>query len=157
MKILSLWQPWASLFVHGEKKIETRSWRVPRSIAMPFQMGVHAGKMWTEELEFNAQHEPFQSAMDRLGLRVTKFDYSENPKPFMPFGALLGTVEIYGCVYTDELLRTGLAPMERDFGDYSTGRFGWLARNFQPFKEPVPMRGAQGLFDRSLWDLCSKQ
>jgi hypothetical protein len=32
MKALSIWQPWASLILSGEKKIETRSWPVPYSI-----------------------------------------------------------------------------------------------------------------------------
>lgn len=36
---------------------------------------------------------------------------------------------------------------EHVYGDYTPGRFAWLLDNVQPLDEPVPARGAQGLWD----------
>ncbi len=148
MKIISLWQPWASLFVHGEKQIETRSWPVPRSIKLPFTLGVHAAKKWDEELAAMCRDEPFAGALKRIGYRWSKYETNGDALPFMPFGALLGTVEIYECAST-RLLRDArfVTSTELEFGDYRDGRFGWCARNFKPYAEPVYMRGFQGLWD----------
>jgi hypothetical protein len=33
MKCITLWQPWASLILWGEKKIETRSWATQHRVA----------------------------------------------------------------------------------------------------------------------------
>jgi len=35
--------------------------------------------------------------------------------------------------------------IERELGDFSPGRFGWLLRDHRPFPRPVPARGALGL------------
>lgn len=40
-----------------------------------------------------------------------------------------------------------LTPRERAFGDYSDGRYGWLTSRVVRLPEPIPFRGAQGLFD----------
>lgn len=37
--------------------------------------------------------------------------------------------------------------MELDFGDYSNGRYALITKNLRRFKQPVPFKGAQGLFD----------
>jgi hypothetical protein len=43
----------------------------------------------------------------------------------------------------------GWAITEREwaFGDYGVGRYGWLLANLQVLPEPVPCRGALGLWD----------
>ena len=33
------------------------------------------------------------------------------------------------------------------FGDFSPGRFAWRLENVRAFKEPLSIRGKQGLFD----------
>lgn len=36
---------------------------------------------------------------------------------------------------------------ELSFGDYSPGRFAWLLADIRPLSQPIPARGAQGLWD----------
>ncbi len=153
MKIISLWQPWASLFVYGEKQIETRSWPVPKTLTMPFTLGVHAAKAWDKILAEAANKEPIKTSLSKCGWASHPGTFYKPPRVCFdrpePFGALLGTVEIYDCVPTNTLAigYGNLTHKEFDFGDYSQGRFGWLARNFNPFKEPIPMRGFQGIWE----------
>jgi hypothetical protein len=42
-----------------------------------------------------------------------------------------------------------LSEQERDLGDFSPNRFGWLTRNLRVLTPPVPIRGHQGLWDLS--------
>ena len=42
MKVLTLFQPWATLVILGEKKIETRSWKTNYR----GEIAIHAGKKW---------------------------------------------------------------------------------------------------------------
>ena len=43
---ISLWQPWATLWVLQEKVYETRSWQTPAKV-LPRRMLVHAALRWT--------------------------------------------------------------------------------------------------------------
>lgn len=43
MKLISLWEPWASLMAIGAKKIETRSW----ATSYRGWLAIHAAKRWT--------------------------------------------------------------------------------------------------------------
>jgi hypothetical protein len=33
------------------------------------------------------------------------------------------------------------------FGNYSEGRYAWILENIQPLPEPIPAKGAQGLWE----------
>lgn len=151
MKILSLTQPWASLWVGGEKLIETRAfgtdYRGP--------IAVHAAKGFPETARHYCHTEPFKSALERVGF---------TGPGLLPFGKILGVVEL------TEVLRmvaepvTGapaiarfisltvpdarLTPNELSFGDYRHGRRAWVTSSTRRvLAEPISCRGALGLRD----------
>ncbi len=150
MKALSLWQPYASLFAAGFKRIETRSW--PTSYRGPLL--VHAAKKWDRTLERICAEEPFRTFLEKLGVT--------NPSVDLPFGAIIGQVKIVACYSTDQIdCRSSAAVpkpimdrdrlvidgVERTFGNYGPKRFGYVCESFQLFDKPIPYRGQQSLFD----------
>ena len=127
MKIISLWQPWASLMAHGHKQIETRSW--PTSYRGPLL--IHAAKRWTaEEADY---HRVFQRTL------CVEFD--------VPLGCIVGLVHLAAVDRTEDMVDY-LDEPELSFGNYSTGRWAWTT-NLTPvlIDPPIPLRGQQGLWD----------
>ena len=83
MKALSIKQPWASLIAHGIKDIENRTW------ATKFRGTIYihvSGKK-----QFNVQLTDEQT---KLAIPVLKTAFDGT----MPFGAIIGTVDIVDCV-----------------------------------------------------------
>ena len=153
LKCLSLWQPWASLLVAGKKRVETRGWEMRHRGPLL----IHAAKKWSRDLAVMCQTEPFRSALDAIGHTVPASHSSRSLPDRMPFGAIVGRVEVMDCFRTD-LVSDGLdvcrfaaglivTPTERAFGDYSEGRFAILCANFVAFDKPIPCNGRQSLFE----------
>jgi len=82
--------------------------------------------------------------------------------PFMPFGAIVAVCDLVDCVRITGLPALiehgrGHTPVgmwrllpdepELSFGDYSPGRCAWLLGNIRALPEPVPAKGALGLWD----------
>jgi hypothetical protein len=80
----------------------------------------------------------------------------------LPRGAIVAVCELYMVISTDglsilktyaEMLPNGsacvwrLTDQERAFGDYTSGRFAWLLANIRALPEPVPAKGALGLWE----------
>lgn len=128
MKALTLTQPWASLVMSGDKRIETRSW----STAYRGPLAIHAAKGWDADARW------FASQV--CGRILLGWDLPED----LPRGAVLGTVELLDVQPT-----WALNPSERErfFGDYSPGRWGWIFGDFRNFAQPVLARGALGLWE----------
>lgn len=145
MRVLSLTQPWASLWVAGAKRVETRSW--PTSYRG--RVAVHATLQRPDDGVCYAS--PFRAALTKLG-----FDTPAD----LPLGALLGWVTVNGCLRMQEhhvdlvhdqlCLGIGctswLGPTERRFGFYAPGRFAWTTgpERFVAAR-PIYYRGGQGL------------
>lgn len=158
MKCLSLWQPWASLLVHGKKQVETRGWEMRHRGPLL----IHAAKKWDASLLAISRTEPFRSAIGEL-LKAEGFDWrwpdNMDLRTGLRFGAIVGRANVVACyptgrVRTVEAGPTGrteggllIGPTEHAFGDYSPGRFAFLCAGFTPFATPVPYRGNQGLFE----------
>ena len=149
MRVLSLWQPWASLIVHGRKSIETRGY--PTNVRG--RIAIHATK---SAGEFDYTNE-LQSATFQM-----VFGFSNHPleTPLLalyrlPRGAIIGTVEVYDCLPV-ERFKDGrdLSKSERAFGNYEAGRYGWLLRNPILLRHPIPVKGKQGWWNFDL-NLCS--
>jgi hypothetical protein len=154
VRILSLTQPWASLWVAGEKRNETRSWRAPyRGL-----VAVHATKAFPIECVELCYRTPFAEALARLGF---------NKPDDLPGGAILGWVYVSNIIQVrsrrrrvetahapaDLLLNEGDPTLERvistkeeAFGDYSHGRYFWETNDVRRvLPTPLPYRGGQGL------------
>lgn len=151
LRILSLWQPWASLIAFGEKSIETRSWQTKYR----GWVAIHAAKRWTAA-ERNQLREPFfREAMEH------HFAHLSHAEVLMPLGAIVAVARLTACYpmleiadrYPDtgrDILvgpdsRLTVDDTEHAFGIYAPGRYAWVLRDTVAVPEPIPFRGRQGL------------
>lgn len=128
MRAISLWQPWASAIALGWKRIETRHWATTHR----GPLAIHAAKRWTHD-----EREEWEIACEIHGL----------PQDAPPLGALVAVTRLAEIRRTESLLSTGVTLEEQEWGNFGPGRFGWLLTDIAPLPEPIPFRGAQGLFD----------
>ncbi|MET0373983.1 MAG: ASCH domain-containing protein [Rhizorhabdus sp.] len=128
MRAVSLWQPWASAVAVGNKSIETRHW----TTKYRGPIAIHAAKRWArDEREFAS----VEHALGRLPKRL-------------PLGAYVAVADLVDVKTTEELLLT-IGPVEKIYGNYGDGRFGWVLQNVRALKEPVPGIGRQGFWSLS--------
>lgn len=144
MKCLSIWQPWANAIALGLKRIETRSW------AHPYrgEIAIHAAKNTTAIRD---------GTLQELSENLKDMTDGENSVPSdgatYPLGVVVAVAQLIDCVptslaRTDPRWRSMLSDIEAIFGDYSdlSPRFGWLLKEIRILREPVPVRGMQGIF-----------
>ena len=146
MKAITLTQPWATLVAIGAKRIETRSW--PTSYRGP--LAIHAAKGFRSlpggNLTDFCLNEPFRTALTAGGVRLFV------PGDDLPLGAVVATARIALCCpteYADRQIEEWGAEHEREFGDYSPGRYLWVLADVVALPTPLPARGALGLWE---WD-----
>ncbi len=132
MKIISLWEPWASFVARGYKKWETRHW--PTSYRGP--LAIHAAK--TKE------------AIDEAGLKLVEAGIKKSmfdPDPFpmgdgdWPFGCIVAVCTLADCKWTNDVKPS---VQEKALGNYTHGRFAWILEDVRRVK-PLPHRGMQGM------------
>jgi activating signal cointegrator 1 len=130
MKALSLTQPWASAIMLGYKKIETRSWYTKyRGL-----IAIHAAKGFPKH------------ARDFLSNEQT-WHHKERPFQYpIPRGVILGVAVITDVLNT-EYLEYNISDIELLYGDYSPYRWGWLLEDIRILPEPIPCKGALGLWN----------
>lgn len=145
MKVLSLWQPWASAIALGHKRVETRNWAT--RYRGPLLIHAARTKVGAERIRGNPQLW-LSTLQPRIGHSLHKAFHE------LPFGALVARCFLTDCVSTNDLPKItaavgGARPMgeEMPFGDYGADRFAWLLNNIEPLAEPIRLRGQQGLFD----------
>ncbi len=129
-KALSCTQPWATLVVLGEKLWETRTWRTKYR----GPLAIHAAKTFPRSARRLAETHPY------YGGALGKY-----PIGWMPLGAIIGTVELVECERVEAVVGR-ISDRERAFGDYAPGRWAWQFAHPVVFDEPVPWRGALGLW-----------
>lgn len=156
MKALTLHQPWATLIAIGAKTIETRSW----STKHRGPLAIHAAKTEAPSRTFAVQVASTPA--------LSQEQWNE-----MPFGAVVATCELVDVVPTESIkwcegnLPFGLLPCDkpgewmlrpsegfgvyareaqRQYGDYTPGRFAWLLDEIRPLDPPRPATGHQGLW-----------
>lgn len=138
LKALTLWQPWATLIALGVKLYETRSWETSyRGL-----LAIHSAKRTVKATE--VEDTPIEAALLRKGERWNR----------LPLGAVLCIARLVDIVPTEYVLRLAetdhrIANEELDLGNYAPGRFAWHLELVRVAPEPVPVRGAQGLWT---WD-----
>jgi hypothetical protein len=129
MKAISLWQPWASAIALKHKRIETRGWLPPDSV-QGVRIAIHAAKCWSKhQREFAA----VERAVGRLPAQI-------------PLGCIVATAVIADVVGV-EYLRDTVGPVERLYGNYEPGRWGWVLKDVIALPEPIPFAGKQGFFN----------
>jgi activating signal cointegrator 1 len=132
MKAISLWQPWASLWCSERKVHETRHWRC----AHRGWLLVHAAKRFEKDFR---PDDPIRLILsDKFG---------EHWPANLPTGALIGMVNVVNCQPTRTSFGDAAAnDDDRAYGDFTPGRFAWKRDEFRLFDQPIPYRGAQGIF-----------
>jgi hypothetical protein len=147
MKIISIWQPWASLIVHGFKVNETRGWAAPKSVIRN-TIGIAATKNILPEQRAAYEDPAFQRFYRETGLP---------PLEELPRGAILGTAFLNSCDLIDEETLDDITDEEKAFGWYEVGRYAWRLRYPKPFDHPVIARGAQGLWEHDPYGVLAQQ
>lgn len=125
MKALSLTQPWAEEVAAGFKQWETRSW----STNYRGLIAIHAAKGFPG---YAKEFAAIERAIGRMPERAT-------------LGAIVAVARIVDVRRTEDVALE-LSGLERHLGDYTPGRFAWHLMDVRRLDEPIPARGALGLW-----------
>ena len=134
MKALSLWQPWATLIAIGAKRYETRSWLTSyRGL-----LAIHAAKRPIVGTELNPA---IRAVLDHHG----------TPPNDLPLGAVLCVVRLVEVVPSEQVIARAQSDKrvrleELNYGNYAPGRYAWKMEIVKVAPEPIPAKGAQGLW-----------
>jgi hypothetical protein len=178
-RVLSLWQPWATLCVVKDplrhevaKKIETRAFPPDKfGVEPPFEVVIHATKSFGWEQRRICEDQDFLRALNARGYyagspKKNRHD-SECPsldgfypkncecsasrlKP-LPLGMIIGTAMVRECIPADALL-SSITVEEKKFGLYLADRWAWILDETQELPKPIPFKGRQYV----LWRLDSE-
>lgn len=129
MKAISLWQPWASLWLSDAKVHETRHWSTPYR----GWLVVHAAKRRIDDF-----------GGDRVD-DICDGIWGHHWGLELPRGALIGAVKLTDC----RQMKFTAPAHEEDYecGDWSDERYAWRRGAFVVYEQPIPYRGQQGFFE----------
>lgn len=157
MKALTIWQPWASLIVAGAKPYEFRGWRAPRFI-IGQRIVIHAAakKIDRDELsdmfhvlalrdrsEAIAQCAAETCLRPELAIPVLNRALQGE----LPMAAGLGTAVIGEPRNGWDIAAEFGVERANDSARDQHANWGWPMLDIEAWDEPVPMRGAQGLWN----------
>jgi hypothetical protein len=148
MKVLSVRQPFATLIVTGEKKIETRPagivWAGYRG-----ELGIHSSATWTKEEQSLCYMPAFKDALARHGY------YSHHD---LPLGKILGQVDmVKSHSMTAEWIKSIKDLREYIFGYYAPERIAIHFDKAQQYENLIPATGHLGLWNYDVESLiCGK-
>lgn len=132
---LSMWQPWASLLVHGVKKVETRGKRLNHEGPLL----IHAAKQWTK-----AEQEADRYFRSRYPRNLMDANYpADGP---LPLGAIVGAVVVERVERMTAVMigaRENDSPMEVAMGNWAMGRWAITCKDPYRLATPIPYRGMQ--------------
>lgn len=142
IRILSLWQPWATYCVLPDpfkgapaKEWETRAWKPKQSL--PFDVAIHA----TQRIERSLLELPGVRSLER---RLGGFTHAS--------GQVIAVARIVEVRPTEELMPPSgdmqIDGLEAMLGDYSPGRYALRLADVRPLRNPVRLRGKQSV----LWE-----
>jgi hypothetical protein len=127
MRAISLWQPWASLWLSPFKVHETRHWPTD----FRGWLAVHASKRLVSDVG---------DELDALCIQ----QFGAMWRRTLPRGAVLGAVDLVDCIRTETIVTTDA---DRKCGDFSRGRYGWKRDMWRRLRTPVPYIGRQNFFN----------
>lgn len=131
MQAITIWQPWASLIVHGLKEYETRGWQPsPKRLKVGDPIAIHAAKREPERID-----ELWPYVRNVVGV------WSD-----LPTGCVLGYGYYQGATPIHKFTEPP-SRQERKLGDWSPNRWAWRISDLHVFTTPVPATGKQGLWE----------
>lgn len=131
LRALTLWRPWAAAIAHGTKRVENRTWVPPRSM-FGQDIAIHAGQRIDAD------------AVDEVVLYLPR-SLLPGPTGIVAVVRLAGFIEergaqfFFGGISIDDAKDAARSP-------WFDGDTGWVLDRVRPLAEPVPCRGAQGLW-----------
>lgn len=134
-KALTVKQPWASLVMSGIKTFETRCWETPYRgrIAITSSKTKPPKSVWGNYA--------IQEALGRGAYAAFQGEEVE-----LPFGMLLGTVELVEIVPAFDVWDEAVNNDETGLGDFFPDTFAWRLVDPRPI-EPIPIKGQLGLWN----------
>ena len=137
MKALTIKPPWSFAISHGPKRIENRTWE--RSYRGP--LAIHAGKGWDEDGE------------DSLLVQQAWMDAGYELRTLMPKRAGIPMGAVVAVADLVDICSAKVPGPDFEFyancgcGPWAArGQYHWKLTNVRPLAEPVPCKGALGLW-----------
>ncbi|GLC87739.1 hypothetical protein LYSBPC_08660 [Lysinibacillus piscis] len=141
MKVLSMIQPWASLFLLNEAQYETRTWHTKYR----GPLAIHTSK----KIDRNAcTNKEIHYLLSQHGLNQKN----------LPTGMIIGVCNLINCLKVTEdnfenaLLEDGRTVSGNDYflGDFRIGNFAWEVSNKEIFIDFIPAKGKLGLWEHDI-------
>ncbi|RAS72803.1 ASCH domain-containing protein [Priestia endophytica] len=141
MKVLSMIQPWANLFVLREATYETRSWKT--NYRGP--LAIHTSKKINKE------------ACNRIAISSLLDTHGYTTKN-LPTGMIIAVCELKNCLKVVEdnetwaILEDGRIVSEDDYllGDFEVGYYAWEVEGMKMLDNFIPAKGRLGLWEYDL-------
>lgn len=150
LRAITLIQPWAHCIVRLGKRVENRTWTPPVSMVGGW-LAIHAGKKLDREaLEELVLERGQYTAAEVIGAEITVRGMAQS--------AIVALVRLDGWVHGTQELLPELRTVTESYcieadralavvrDRYWAGPVGWVLGDVVVLPEPVPCRGAQGLW-----------
>lgn len=133
MKAITIWQPYASAIALGYKRYETRTW----STKHRGLIAIHAAAKNDYQIRRSMVYvrRDLEGFRDQLDWMLTA-----------PVGVVVAVCELVAVHDTRDVAKD-IDLFERAFGNWQTSRYAWELKLIERFEQPIPARGAQGLWN----------
>lgn len=141
MKVITLWQPWASFIEFGWKTIETRTHDRFKNLVGE-TIAIHAGQKWDDEAYELAKPYLFQDQYRDIDVIKERF---LNDNPIIPWykGSIIATAKIEKAHW----LLSGYWVIDAQaLCKCDNDLFGLFLTDIKPIK-PIPAKGKQGIWN----------
>lgn len=129
MKAITLWQPWASLWLTTRKVHETRHWRTHYR----GELAVHAAKRECD------------STLDLELESLCRAEFGISWRDDLPRGAIIGVVQLVDCYSSND--HAPIDSVDRVCGNFMSNRYLWKRGQFLKLAKPLLVIGRQGLWN----------
>jgi hypothetical protein len=140
MKILTLWEPYASFIKYKLKNFETRSW----GTSYRGEILIHAAKRKYKigSFEDTVANKVCQLAQwDNFDRRTLDFVGCSH----LPLGEIVAIAQLTDCIQMSEPFIEQQSEIEIACGNWQPLRFAWKFENIRPITQQILFRGKQGL------------
>lgn len=140
-RAITLWEPWASAIARGNKRIENRTWKPPKTVRGK-RIAIHAGKSLDEEV-----------VSDLLEDCLFDFaSYKHFPGHILCTARVSGVIKTGGIFIGPERIDAAWFGREPELTDryhfewLAPQQYGWVLTDVRRLAEPVEVRGHQGVW-----------
>lgn len=129
MKVISLFEPWASLIKEKVKYIETRSWKTN-----------YRGELYIHASKRKLAKKDYLEYKEQLDL-LTNTDFK--------YGYIIAKCKLVDCKYMDDTLICEVKNNHNEYicGSYSVGRYAWVLEDIEMIELPIQVKGQLGIWN----------